>query len=293
MSPFFSIIIPTYNRSLFIREIVSKFIEQSFHDFELIIIDDGSTDNTSELVKSLTDPRIHYYYIDNSERAAARNHGSKKARGQYLNFFDSDDIPYSFHLSTAFDFIQKNQYPAWFHVGYKEVDENNETILEETNFTYDVEKRLIKTNFLGCNSVFIKREIFLENPFHEDRMLASSEDWELWLRVISRYKLLSCHQITYQMTNHSGRSLFNISPEKIEQRDLLMTDLLMKDSFFVKKYKKYLSMFIADRYTFFALVYALSKKHKEKARYYLYKSLSVYPLVVFRKRFWASIKHLL
>jgi glycosyltransferase involved in cell wall biosynthesis len=290
--PFFSVVIPSYNRADMICQTVQAFLKQSFTDFELIVVDDGSTDNTAAVIATIQDNRVRYLSQTNKERGAARNYGAQQATGIYLNFFDSDDTPFVNHLQNAYDFIQANNKPEWFHVGYKTVDEKGNVVSAETNFNYDVSQRLIVTNFLGCNSVFLRRDVFLDNPFHEDRRLASSEDWEIWLRWISRYPLPSCDTVTFQMNNHAGRSLFTIKPERIVERDTLLVELLLKDDFFIEKYRKQLSIFVADRYTFFALVFSVTKKNRTKAFKYLCKSFLKTPLVLGKRRFWASLKHI-
>lgn len=290
--PLFSIIIPTYNRSSILIKTVNAFLRQNFLDFEIIIVDDGSSDNTKEEVLKIEDPRLRYFYKENGERGAARNFGAMHSKGQYLNFFDSDDTPFDNHLSNASQFIESHNNPPIFHVGYTIVDVDGKIILTESKFNYDITKRLIKTNFLGCNSVFVKREIFIQNQFNENRILASSEDWEIWLRLSSRYPMLSCDTITYQMNNHADRSLHTISPYTILERDTLLIDLLMKDQPFVTKYKRKINAFTADRYTFFALIFSLTKKHRVKTLDFLLKAIYIYPCVIFEKRFWATIKHI-
>jgi glycosyltransferase involved in cell wall biosynthesis len=90
-SPFFSIILPTYNRASFISKAIESVIDQLYNKWELIILDDGSTDNTKEIVLSFNDDRIRYIYQENKERSAARNNGIRNAKGEYICFLDSDD----------------------------------------------------------------------------------------------------------------------------------------------------------------------------------------------------------
>lgn len=91
-SPFFSVIIPTYNRVHIIRRAIDSVLAQTFKDFELIIVDDGSTDNTEEIVSSYADTRIIYHYQSNSGVCTARNTGAKIASSKWLCFLDSDDF---------------------------------------------------------------------------------------------------------------------------------------------------------------------------------------------------------
>jgi len=92
-NPFFSIVIPAYNRAYILPETIGSIQEQSFENWEVIVVDDGSKDSTRELVESLSieDKRIRYVYQSNAERSVARNNGADHALGNYLMFLDSDD----------------------------------------------------------------------------------------------------------------------------------------------------------------------------------------------------------
>lgn len=100
--PFFSVIIPTYNRSNFIVATITSVLEQNFEDFEVLVIDDGSTDNTKEIIERILqkDKRVKYFYKTNAERGAARNFGVQESNGKFLIFLDSDDLFYHFTCKT-------------------------------------------------------------------------------------------------------------------------------------------------------------------------------------------------
>src|SRR5437763_896094 len=106
-SPFFSVVIPTYNRAEFILNTLNTVFAQSFEDFEVIVVDDCSTDNTVELLAPLieTNKIIFVQHDKNYERAKARNTGAKLAKGKYLTYLDSDDFMYSDNLKDAYDFV--------------------------------------------------------------------------------------------------------------------------------------------------------------------------------------------
>lgn len=106
--PFFSIIIPTFNRAHIIHRPIDSIIAQTFTDWELIIVDDGSTDNTKDIVGSYNDKRIRYVYQENLERSAARNHGIKLAQGEWICFQDSDDEYLPDHLQVLFNGIERH-----------------------------------------------------------------------------------------------------------------------------------------------------------------------------------------
>ena len=96
----FSIILPTFNRANFITKAIESVINQTYKNWELIVIDDGSTDNTEEIIQKFIkkEKRITYYYQKNQERSAARNNGIKRAKGDYICFLDSDDLYYPTHI---------------------------------------------------------------------------------------------------------------------------------------------------------------------------------------------------
>jgi glycosyltransferase involved in cell wall biosynthesis len=104
--PFFSIIIPTYNRAHIIKRPIDSILAQTFKDWELIIVDDGSTDDTKEIIESYKDPRIRYVWQENQERSASRNHGIELAKGEWICFQDSDDEYLPEHLQVLYDGIQ-------------------------------------------------------------------------------------------------------------------------------------------------------------------------------------------
>lgn len=110
--PQFSIILPTYNREDFILTAINSVVAQTYNDWELIIIDDGSTDSTKDFIAPYTkDLRIRYYFQKNQERSAARNNGIDLAKGKFICFLDSDDYYLSNHLSILNDEIEKLHNP--------------------------------------------------------------------------------------------------------------------------------------------------------------------------------------
>jgi glycosyltransferase involved in cell wall biosynthesis len=106
---FFSIIIPTYNRKSFLSNAIQSVLAQKFRGFELIIVDDGSSDNTKELVFSFNDDRIRYIYQLNRGVCVARNTGIFAAKGKYITFLDSDDWAESNWLDDFYSQIQKRE----------------------------------------------------------------------------------------------------------------------------------------------------------------------------------------
>lgn len=106
--PYFSIVIPTFNRAHLLMDTIQEVLTQNFTDFELIIADDGSNDNTEEVINKINDPRVSYKYQSNNGVSAARNFGARFAKGKYLIFLDSDDKVSSSWLEDYYDVLSKN-----------------------------------------------------------------------------------------------------------------------------------------------------------------------------------------
>ena len=114
MEPFFSVVIPTYNRAHLIKKTIESVRQQTFSNWELIVVDDGSTDNTKEVVLSIDDERIHYVYQNNAERGVARNNGFHHSKGRYICFLDSDDYYEKDHLESLHLAILSKESPVAF-----------------------------------------------------------------------------------------------------------------------------------------------------------------------------------
>ena len=232
----FSIVIPTYNRASFILKTVDSFIAQTYPNFELIIVDDGSKDNTDEVVKTITDPRVSYHKKANAERGAARNYGLAIAKGGYVNFFDSDDLSYPNHLETAFKVIEEFNYPEIFHTGYDIKSPEGKLLSEHNDFNGDVEAYAIRTKQVSINAFFVKREIAKQVPFSENRLLSASEDALFLCQLCARFTLHYNNTITSTIIEHDTRSMVVATEHQLLNRQKFMIEGLEADEIFIKRY---------------------------------------------------------
>ena len=287
----FSIIIPAYNRAIKIPTTVKSVLIQKYSNFELIIIDDGSTDHTEDVIKNFSDTRIRYIKTKNAERGAARNTGIKKAKGDYITFLDSDDIVYPDFLLNAYQFIEENQAPSVFHIAY-EIKNSSGLVTKRIIHTKPINQSILEGNLLSCIGVVIKNEVAKQNTFHEDRKLAGSEDWLLWLQISAKHKILACNNVSAALIQHEDRSVMNFDLDKLLVRtDILIQELYKNTAFRAKLGLKTIEKIKAHMYSYTALHAAMANK-RIVSLIYFFKAIKINPKELFTRRTLAIIKNI-
>jgi len=289
-SPFFSIVIPTYNRASFLPKTIESFLNQTFQDFEIIIVDDGSTDNTEEVVKKYLSDKVFYFKKENAERAAARNFGTKKARGKFINWFDSDDYALENHLEEAYRFSTDKDV---FHLAYKYELPNGQFIRNVDSLPEIINGTLMNGNTLSCNGVFVKRSEALNCLYNETRDLSASEDFELWLRLAAKYTIHNKNVITSVIVNHDERSVLAMSSaDKLVKRFTTFNNLVESNQDLTNYFKKDLNYLLMKNFLWLSVELA-NHKHKKKAWKFLRKAIAKNKKAFFQRSFYATIKHLI
>ncbi len=230
--PFFSIVVPTYNRSGIITKTITSILTQSFKDFEIVIIDDGSTDDTLKIIESLleNEKRIKLFKQINKERGAARNFGLANSKGTYIVFLDSDDIMHDNHLSVLEKNIKEQNFPLFIATKFDFINEKGyhfqSDICKLSQGYYDY-KLFLNGNPLACN-ICIKKE----NPdlfnFVEDRRFSIKEDWMFMLQNLQKKKLFIINQTTISMFDHADRSMRSNNGDIIQRTQIAYTWILEK-----------------------------------------------------------------
>jgi len=242
--PFFSIVIPTFNRSTFIENTALSVLHQSFQDFEIIIVDDGSTDDTVNKLDVLQEEhgaKIRYLFQENEERGKARNVGIKNATGTYIVFLDSDDLMQENHLETLYQHIQSQKNLVFLATKYELCTlETGEVLnIPLKNFQqgfYDY-KTLLDGNHFACNFAVCKEKLI--HLFEEDRAYASAEDWIFLMMNLQEREIFLIDKLTITMIDHPGRSMKNHS-SRIEIKMDTANYLLSKMRLSRKERKKLL-----------------------------------------------------
>jgi glycosyltransferase involved in cell wall biosynthesis len=185
--PLVSVIIPTYNRGWIIKEAIDSVLAQDFIDFELIVVDDGSTDNTSEILHSYWED-INVIRQSNQGVSAARNRGLSEASGRFIAFLDSDDLWLSKKLSSQVDFFNSN--PDALICQTEEIWIRNGVRVNPKKRHKKPWGMIFEPSLALClvspSAVMIRRSLFDEIGVF-DETLPACEDYDLWLRISCRY----------------------------------------------------------------------------------------------------------
>lgn len=251
-----SVIIPSYNSGRFLNKAIESLVNQTYKNLEVIIVNDGSTDNTEEIAKKWQkrDERIKYIkHQKNKGLSAARNTGIKNSQGEYIAFLDADDIwlPQKIEIQLKklnelnADLIFSNWY-IW--------DPKNDTKIKAFDSNpiesgKDVLRFLIKKNF-GNPSTAVLKKLILEKVGLFDEGLKSSEDYDLWLRfLLNGMKITFCDEPLIYSRKHSGQMTLNtyimrtsrlkVFKKIIRKKPIALIRLpvLLKKTFLLQSYK--------------------------------------------------------
>lgn len=191
-SPLVSVITPTFNRADYLPFAIESVLSQSVHDFELIVIDDGSTDGTAELMnRYLSDSRIRYLQQENQGQSVARNRGIAEARGQYICFLDSDNAWVKSKIETSLKAFEDNPAADIVYGDYIVIDGEGaeQGVNRMARYSGRITPQLLRDNFVSMNTTMTRKRCFDEmGGFDNADRLA--EDYGLWLRFSTRYQFL-------------------------------------------------------------------------------------------------------
>lgn len=183
--PLISIITPAYNAGSYIKDTIQSVLTQTYPNFEHIIVDDGSTDNTAEVVREIKDPRIKYSLQKNGGQSSARNAAIAMARGKYIALLDADDIFYPEKLAEQVTYMES--HPDCKFCYCKIHHFYHETPRDRYYFTMDhpsgyLFEKLIVSNFINPLSVMVRREVFEKHGAFEPKFRWADEQY-LWLKL--------------------------------------------------------------------------------------------------------------
>jgi len=273
--PLFSIIIPLYNKEKYIKRAINSIFQQNVENFEVIIVNDGSTDNSLSVCKTFLDNRIKIFNRKHEGVSCTRNYGIKKAKGKYIIFLDADD-KWNNNFLKEIIYLQK-KYPKIniFATGFETIYSNKKEIrnlpYKRNNFVIkNILKLIAKNNFfLHISSVVIDRKVFddigMFSPHKpiDKKEIIMFEDFDIYLRIFEKYKLAYTQEIlcAYYKNNKDNITLqknINVSIKYKFFRDTLVKKF-DKSSFIEKKYIKEI---MSKMYLQLMSIYLVRKQYK-------------------------------
>lgn len=269
------------------KEAIESVLRQTVQDFEIIVVDDNSTDNTEEIVAAYKD-RVKYIFQENKERAAARNNGIFHSEGEYIALLDSDDLWLPNHLEVCLKALKGIPDAGLSFSGSYVIDEENKIIskMKLRQFNGYALREIVSKHFSGgCNasSCLIKREIFNRvGYFNENRALSGSEDWEMWVRIAAYKKFVSTNAYTVKLRFHGGKS--SIKADGMAKSMKMALDLVYGNSELLPKIMDLRKKAYSSLYVIIAINYYASGDMKT-ARRYLKEALRNNPLSIFTNKY--------
>ena len=286
--PFFSVVIPAYNRAAFIKSTLQTVLSQTYSHYEIIVVDNCSTDNTDEVLEPFIQAgQIQFIKHDqNYERARSRNTGMKAARGDFVTLLDSDDFMYPNNLADAAEYAHRHSDIRCFHNLFEFVNIDRKVLRRYPMPSLKNQlKAIAGGNFMSCIGDFIHREIYERYQFDTTPNLIGAEDWEFWLRVLADHKVGRIERINSGVLQHPGRSVNNQNVESMKRGLEHLYIKLSTDAHLSHVFAPYLKLIRANSLVYLAIL-ANTSGQFDDARDYLSEARHVEPRMVASQRFW-------
>lgn len=207
-----SVIIPTYNSPEFLKAAISSVLAQTYTELEVVVVDDGSTDNTAEVVRQF-ESRVRYVYQSNAGTASARNTGIRSARGEVISFLDHDDLWLPGKLERQLPSLRLNESIT------ESIDESVgmvfcgrqffNTYTNKVTSSHPAEAELRVHDFLGHATIALQSAIVPRPIFNVvglfDEQLLGTDDWEMCIRIAQKYRVVGVPDVLVSIRGHAGQ----------------------------------------------------------------------------------------
>mgnify|MGYP003369743700 CR=1 FL=1 len=278
----YSIVVPLYNKEKYIDKTIQSVLQQTEQDFELIVVDDGSTDNSASVVKKIQNPKIRLIRKENGGVSSARNLGIRQSSGDNICFLDGDDTWEPFFLETISMLIEKFPKAGFFSTGYQ-VSYGKRVVLPKFRSTLDTEAHLINDffematgPFWACNSsnAVVKREVVLrmDKWFPENESVY--EDFDFWIRIGSTVPMAHSNKVcsTYNRVTEDNARTAHYCKKEIYSATFMQTlNNLLKNVQYSNQQKKWIKSIIDRRmvpYVFSLLCIGEREKAKRELNHW-------------------------
>lgn len=212
--PLVSVLMPVYNCENYILEAVESILQQTYFNFELLIIDDCSTDGTVDIIKSLNDDRIQLHVkLKNSGYTNSLNYGLQIANGKYIARMDGDDISLPKRFEKQVTYLEANDDVVVCGSALEIINKN--TVINFKEFNQDIKGKLLCGNHIAHPSVMMRKEVFVKNGLTYDIDKEPAEDFDLWVRMLKFGKLYNFKEVLLKYRVHEKQ----VSYERQKQQN--------------------------------------------------------------------------
>jgi glycosyltransferase involved in cell wall biosynthesis len=285
--PLVSVIIPTYNRAHYVTETIQSVLDQSYQDFEIIVVDDGSTDNTREVIASFKEPRLKYLFQENQGVCAARNNGINASEGEYIKFLDSDDVLLKNALEKQVQVLDGHPDVGLSHGRAYPMDERGHVFVvhkyKHKNIKTGVYQGINEiSNFLRYGNYFnptltiVRRSAIIEVGLFNPAFSSGSEDFELWVRLSKKYAVSYIAEPIAACRLHSSSISASRDLDEMEKShnrifESIFNDVTLGALFSSQRSKTYFYNNLRSA------LYAYGLRKMKVSRKYLFKALKIHP----------------
>lgn len=219
-----SIIIPAYNQAAYLSIAIDSALAQTRHDYEIIVVDDGSTDETAAVAERYVD-KIRYIYQANRGLAGARNTGIQMAQGEFIGLLDSDDIWLPEYLESMLDLAQRNAQASVFYCQASCIDEEGRELGQIMGGLKgeisDLRHVILRANFMIPSTMIIRRDVFTSEGLF-DEQFRSCEDLDLWLRLTPKHQFAYNPAVLAKYRVH--KKSLSASPDNMQKAKRAVTE---------------------------------------------------------------------
>lgn len=283
--PKVSVIIPAYNVMKYLPETLETVFRQTFRDFEVVIVDDGSSDGIQDWANQVTDPRLKLICQQNRGATGARNTGIAHAQGDYIAFLDADDLWEPTKLAKQVTILDENAEVGLVYTWVALTDEQGKFTgrIFKSIAEGDVWCQLTERNLVECGSVaMIRRSCFETVGVFDCNLRSFVEDWDMWLRIASRYpfKLLKEPLVYYRQISTSGSRNWQAMEKSFQMVIEKAFDTAPSNLLYLKK-RSYGN---ANLCLGWKSLQSVSKDYQQ-ANHFLQQALAHYPQIRFSKEY--------
>ena len=288
MAPLVTVIIPSYNRARYLDLAIESVRSQTYRDFEVIVVDDGSIDDTRSVAERYA-PEVRYVWQPNAERGAARNHGLRLARGEYIAFLDSDDVWAPDKLERDLGLIRRRPEAGVVYSNVGIIDASGRLLRRTRKRGRDgwVTGWLIRQNFVSFSAHLARTQAVRDaGGFREERELAGSEDWEFWVRLSTRVQFAHLPLCTAKIRTHDANSMSD--PSRMERTMLRACEVMESGGYLTPEQLRLLLRARAMVALACAINYC-SSGDRRRTWLHLTRSLQLSPALVLDPRFTYTV----